>query len=488
MYERLEDSLKRKPKNIFPRDIVNERKLLSTGIYEDPVMFGSYIYRYSKYPGDIDFIERVITNSRDETIRLFSKKIKEIVRSILSKREHYYSEFKCGIDKRYEIKIGYMQNGYYKIDKNLPSNVGSLYSKKLIEKNDYFIMSKIFELGDTQGQNSFDTIMKILRNYYILRWTAQEIIDGRKILIGNKIIKLEEALEYNTLVKIDEIALINKKFIEVTNIYSLKYLEKGKEEPESISAIFNSPIMTLDIEKLYYSNMYYVPLKMCKRIYSLARHMYFATNDSKWEIILQKMSELLLSDIALLHQIKSDYETSLILLQKYDFKDYDLLFGQFDSSKNSLSNVLVISNEKLIKYSEIIDEIINSKNKKDMIKLIDILMEEFSCIINFYTIKFLSENGLNPPPSIVLPTPETITHNIPNEELLTKKSFVLYNRRIHRNPTDNPKEEYDDFLDNLTSKTATPIMTPMLKNRDDEELETRLKAIRKTKIEQNIII
>src|SRR5690606_11974822 len=114
----------------------------------------------------------------------------------------------------------------------------------------------------------------IFRERKIIRWNESDLLKKYKILPGNLKIKLNEALQYQTFVKLDVIAFINNKFIELTNFFILMYEKDGILHPINLSYNFyddNEKIkiyekqITEDIEKLYFSDMYFNPFKAAKR-------------------------------------------------------------------------------------------------------------------------------------------------------------------------------------------------------------------------------
>jgi hypothetical protein len=68
--------------------------------------FGSYIYRLQRYSADVDLFEEYIDNARpNELVHKFAERLKEMVRNIQKTPLHWFSEFKAGLDFRYDISI-----------------------------------------------------------------------------------------------------------------------------------------------------------------------------------------------------------------------------------------------------------------------------------------------------------------------------------------------------------------------------------------------
>ena len=450
-------NISRKPNVTFPKSVTDEMDRLSTKITEKPQLFGSFLYRYQKYPGDIDLIEKVAGASQEAVIKNFINKLKIIVKSISNTPNHYFSDFKCGLDKRYMFKIGYMENGYYYVESTLLSKINDLKNKNLLDKEDYDLLMKILNTTSILNSDAFDTVIEILRKYYLLRWSVQEILSGKKKLRGNISMTLQEALHYKTLVKIDEIVQINHRFVEVTNIYNLMTTKVNKKgDPIDVSANYESPIMTADIEKYYYSNKYYSPFKMMKRAYSLCRHYYFEEKDEKYLDYIDKFLTLLSGNISLLYQIYSEYDTIITLMEKYQNKPLKLINMQLNESKNRLSYVTELPGSRISYYAGVIDRICNSPSLEYRIKLLTALKKDIFKIINYYSIDYMTNIDFNPPPASVLPSIGTIRYDTPLDELLTKKVVRTYDRNIFRSANSDPPKMYEIYLDHVEKGMFIP--------------------------------
>lgn len=429
------------PLNTIPQDVLEEKRRLTAFKDDKSVIFGSYMYRFQKYPGDIDILERVEGTEQYTLLNNFAKALQRIVEDIISQPNHYFSEIKCGVDKRFDLKVGEMINGSYRVDPQLRRKVKKI--RDLFDMEDYHKLMLVLDYGTMLGADSFDTVIKIIRSYYILRWTADEILMGQMKRRG-EVFGLYGALKDKTMVKIDEYVFMNGKFIEITNVYGLTYMENGKEV--SIYPISDINVLTVEIEKMYYSNMHYAPFKMIKRMYSFCRFKYKETNDDKYIDIFKKIVPILKSTVSLLYQIVGDYKT---LLKVSDYLGTnDGINKHLDNSKLRLSHVVQLTTEEVSSYSTMIDNIMKAhpteKNKK-LEHLIEILTNK----LNFFTIRALMNSDINPPPELVLPTNEIIKGFIPDENFLTKKNKNTYDRYHVREPSDKPVEEYEEFLLNL---------------------------------------
>lgn len=362
--------------------------------------FGSFIYKMQKYPGDVDLLEEFKDCcTKDDVVKKFIKNLHRVVKEIIKSPLHYFSEFKAGIDHVYDVDIGTLSNGVYYINNDLRDLSVSLYNNNFFDE---YEITRILTVIDKNITNSdaYDEIFNIYRNRRILRWTEKEILDNKKV-IGNRIKTLYDALFDHTHVKIDVILLYNNRFIEMTNFVGLTLINpKGEESYINIKMQDSDDIqkdLPIEIEKLFFSNYYYSPFKMTKRIYSLSR------NKGDEETII-KILPLISGDVSLLYQIKSEIEVLIRLYEINKNPPSKTIYNELDEMKGRIATVLFLNNEKQQKIFYLIDSINRTKDNKEKLNLLihlsdDILKPE----INYNTIKYLNEIGFNPPPSYLLP-------------------------------------------------------------------------------------
>jgi hypothetical protein len=272
----------------------------------------------------------------------------------------------------------------------------------------------------------------IFRQHQILRWSEKEILQGYKLLPKNIKITLKQALAMKTPVKIDEIVFINGRFIEATNFLALSYEEEGEEYAVNIKIPeYNNPIIGLprEIEKLYFSNMYYSPFKMVKRMYSLGRH-------NVDENLLLKILPFVSSNVSLLYQIKSEIDTIILILEKIKTPPMKSINKQLDEMKGRIVSVIELTEEEVLSVNEYVNTVNKTKSKMDKIKILKLLNKMIKKIINEETIYYLNKVGLNPPPRYLLPNQLTYAH-------------------IIRTELEDPKNPIDKIIEEMESKQAS---------------------------------
>jgi hypothetical protein len=393
--------LSTKPIDSYPKTLIKDMYMISFFPDEMATPFGSYIYKMQKYPGDVDLLQEFKECCTvDQVINKFIKELHRVVKDILSSKMHYFSEFKAGLDHNYDIDIGFLKNGIYHYGDNLKDKSLILFQKKLFNQEEISKIIYIIDNNITNG-DAYDIIYNIYRERRILRWTAKEILQSFKIVNG-KPKTLYESLFDETHVKIDMIALNNGRFIEITNFVGLT-LDDGSGNLEYINIDLkeNHDIkiqLPVEIEKLYFSNYYYSPFKMLKRVFSLSRN-------KRDNAILEKVIPIVSGDISLLYQIKSEIEVILRIFEITNNPPLKTIITELDNMKNRISTVLLIDDAKQEKIYEVLDKIIYEVlDKKNIVTLLELLNKlYFKPLINFNTIIELEKVKLNPPTANLLP-------------------------------------------------------------------------------------
>jgi hypothetical protein len=418
-----------KPFSSYTEEAINNIKLLSFSRDKLATPFGSYIYRLQKYPGDLDLVEEFTECcSLENVINKFIKSLQNIVKNINRNRLHYFSEVKAGLDHRYDIDIGTMENGYYRPNKYLGDIIKKLHAKKLLSQEEYDIIIYILSDNYYGYSDGYDTIKYILRERKILRWTDEEILNGIKKLPGNKKITLKEALTHKADVKIDLISELNGKLVEITNYLQLAYEDK-KGELHFVNIDLrkqnNIPLqLPKEIEKLYFSNMFYSPFKMVKRMYSLSRNRLD-------EESLKKIIPFVSSNTSLLYQIKSEIDTIILIIERLKSFPIKTIEKTLNDNKLRISTVLELSQEDILQINNLIDKINSLKNKYDKKIILKNLKKLIVGYINIQTISYLQKVSLNPPPNKYLPDIHTYNTNIVRGIYeITQNPFLKYQQII----------------------------------------------------------
>ena len=94
----------------LPREVIKDLKLISLGNpnigYKMADAYGSFVNRIATFYGDIDAQQLVLNaTSLEDLGNKVAREIQKTINRIVKKKDHFYSETKAGIDKRYYFEI-----------------------------------------------------------------------------------------------------------------------------------------------------------------------------------------------------------------------------------------------------------------------------------------------------------------------------------------------------------------------------------------------
>ncbi len=345
-------------------------------------VFGSFMYRAQSFPGDVDIHEVIdMCCSAKDAAKKMASILKKIVKRIKDHRGYYFSEVKSGNDLRFELDVD---------DPKYLENLHHLYESKLVDEEEYKLLK---DKERTTNNDAKEAIKEYIRNLYVLRWTQEEVLQGYKILRGNKKITLAESMNMPGHIKIDMLAPINGRYNEITNFFVLAYHNKDDDytyiniDPSK----FNYVNAILEQIFKLSSKTYLSPFKLSKRMWGLSRHL-------KNEKMLELLTPLMQSGIARMNQIKSEIEVIQLILEKVKQPPMATLKKQIDEFKSRLAYVYDVSlGEQEQEIYSIIDEIVNGNIKvKNIGKYLEIIKDILKKKINSVALEFLKKNGLYP--------------------------------------------------------------------------------------------
>lgn len=412
-YQRI---ISKKSLESYPEEVIRNIKLMSIDKDKLAEPFGSYTYRIQKYPGDIDLVEEFYDCCTPEDVaKKFAEKFKKIVKDIISLKMHYISDIKAGIDYRYDEDIGILYEGVYIVSEDFDSLIEDykdLFSEEEIDK------LKKHTKHEYMTPDDYDIVNEIFREHLVLRWTPEEILSGKKQLIGNEEITLEEAVTTFSHIKLDMITVINQKFVEITNFFALAVKDaNGKYTPINVFLVkgqegfnkMNIDQLKIQIEKLFYSNKFFNPFKMIKRMWALARQI----NDRE---IIYKLVPFISGETSHLYQIKSEIDTILNVYEKAHKNPSKTILKQLQNIKNTLSTINILDSTQLAIINGIIDEY-RYMDMEQKILFLHNMKDYLTFVINYNTEKFMHDIGMIVPPRNYLP--DFLSYI--NEETYTKQ-------------------------------------------------------------------
>jgi len=336
----------------------------------DPETFpvGSFKYRAHRYPGDIDIFEQVKACCTKATAKnKIAKNLMNLGIKINNAKSRgvFLGDFKAGIDERYRFDIG-------SIDVNLKSpdthiigyngssirkNLQNLLAENLLTKDEYYKLISLAPLKDITA-DQWEILNDTLRKYYVIRWSLEELIAGQKFIgLDKKLIKLEDAITHNTLVKIDIYAPIKGKYNELSNFFLL-IVQYPDGSEDVLNAKLEDRIKSLKTDLAKYSSKEHRnSLKLAKRLWNYA----LTKKDEKF---YDELYPLFNSDAAMLSQITSEITVLCDMFTKLPRENIPIktLIKQIDGFKERIINTFEFQ-FNVTPCLNIVDKIIEYYNK-----------------------------------------------------------------------------------------------------------------------------
>lgn len=300
----------RKNEGLTP-DMKEVIEILTIDPANPPKIVGSFRYRIHEYPADIDLYEGVqACCTFDTSVQAVAKSIQAMVRRIKKRRYTYLGDFKAGVDERYRIDIG-----DFDVEKNravgysqdsIINRVAELYEQELLSKEE--AVDIIRNVPRRPDAVRYQELKDAVRRHYILRWTPKELLQGYKMLPQKKKVTLETAISQGTIVKADLWALVDDRFMEITNWFMITAKVDGaivnlSEKPDMYQQSLQKDIM------LFKNPMFKKHMKLAKRMW-----LYAISNEDRYTI--RQLYPLFSSPIAKLYQIQSEIEILINMLER----------------------------------------------------------------------------------------------------------------------------------------------------------------------------
>lgn len=283
--------------NVFIRDPTKFSELLKyvvdqVTINEVANIVGSSAFLAHQYPSDVDVFEKVTVNqSRELALQTYENQFKNIIqRVIINGHLIIFNDFKAGEDRRFD----------YQIEEITPFPA----RQEIIDKVAPLLPPlQVSRLQD--NISDYETFNEIIRDFRVLRWSPQDLLSGNKLLVDGTPLSLSQALGMDAVVKLDVISWIYGRFHSIEIFYNLRYVDGDRPIDffplgSYIQSLYN------DILK-YSSSKYYAPLRLAKRLWTLAMKV-------ECKELLDSITPLLRSDVAALNQMTSDMEVLDIVI------------------------------------------------------------------------------------------------------------------------------------------------------------------------------
>ena len=260
--------------------------------------------------------------------------------------------------------------------------VGSASIKRAVYYSDYDLFENVYGKSDRAVYNHFKNVFEIIRrsdnvvisdfkcgetNGTSLRWTYEEMKND-----NNQGVTFAEALRHKSMIKMDIIALISGRFIEITEVYNI-YLDGVPNMSPSLDDIVD------DITKEYSDEVrdgnY---MKALKRMFSLLKLK--GEEPRKQDILLDYFN----SPEGLVYRCKNDLETMYLVLDSPKF-DLSEIRESLQLLKEILSAFPVMND---------LEKISKMKKKSDMKPLLRKQIRILKKHINEQAKAFIKRNGI----------------------------------------------------------------------------------------------
>lgn len=364
----------------YPNEAVELLKDMSFTDGKNVVVVGSMSLRSQVYAGDYDANEMVIVGgTKEHALKELARKYKNIIRRIQKRPLTYIGDIKCGSVEEWKIMTT-PYNPTRSLDK-----LEELYKIKIISKSEYLDGKKRFK-----PHPSYLELLLLEQDFRpnIIRWTANEILKGYKILQDGRKFTIEQAIDSPAIAKLDVISWVqNNRFTDFSMIHTFK--NNGKVLNPSLRDFEESikdNIYVLHHEKKFY--------KMSKRIFSLAK---FKDNQE----ILEMLSPLFNGDLGRLYIVYGDIGTIEDLFSRESNIPFSKLELEFDQFKGRLSNITLpdyIKQEHML--FNIVDKLIDikkvSSNKDTILHLLKTLKNHLLELLSKYSKEYLIKHRIFP--------------------------------------------------------------------------------------------
>lgn len=319
MKEGAESVSKRYPDN-YPADAIAILDAMSFTEGKGMKILGSMGIRSQQYAGDYDGFEIVELNMASDAAALnhLAAEFKDIIKRLRGLKDVYIGDCKAGVIEEWRIipKEGY-------------NSVASHRRVDEMERNGVITRTEAKEaMNLLKDSLSYTELLeaKSTLKFHLVRWTPQQILDGKQKLRDGRVYTLQEAFNSPTITKLDVIGLVQRnRFTDFSVIY--EFSNKGRVlNPDKI-----------DIEKSLNENIVFYkakgnPFKVLKRKFALAK---FKGENEK----VKRLSAILNSDLGRIYHVIGDIGTLKSLLEDHVSQPTEKIRYEIDQFKNRLANV-----------------------------------------------------------------------------------------------------------------------------------------------------
>lgn len=351
---------------------------------KDVELLGSMAIRSMWFASDYDLFQVVQLKSIEEGVN----ELKKMIRNITDKNNYYLGDIKIGEVNEWELIDEYLEYEDYDVNK-IQERLDKLKKEGILTTEEIAEAEVKLLTNPTEAQ--FEKIKKDLR-FHILRWNANEIIQGYKTFRTKKI-TLEEAMKSRGLFKLDCIVrLENGLFQEFSIIYDLRMsnMRIGLKPMDTLKTLEKE----IQLKKL--NGEWF---KVLKRLFSYWSYIYKYKKDDKREAEkeLKSLHKVLNSDLGILYQVKGDLDVLSFLIENNRFISIKKVKYEVDGFKERLANVYN-TNSYLKREPTLlsdINKILKLSSKEDINNKLEKIENTIQSLLNKETRKKITQYNIN---------------------------------------------------------------------------------------------
>jgi len=359
----------------YPEEAVTILRSMSFNDGKGLMLVGSASIRSQQYAGDYDGYQVVQMDaaSEQEAAKQIARQWQENVKRLRAMSYVYVGDIKCGSIEQWRVIPATARLVDGKVVDYNPTQ-----SKKAL---DALLRSKVISPAEAKEAEALlkspDNVAAFLQakqtiKFHVIRWTAAEILAGRKKLRDGQWMYLRQAVLLPGVAKMDVVALIQKaRFTDFSVIYEFRHKDKVlNPETYDIRESLRESIVAYKTEGNYF--------KMLKRIFALARF----ENDLE---TVKELTPILNSDLGRLYHIVSDIRTLTELLERPRVP-LPLIRYEIDQFVGRLSNIYTLT-DYLKAEGDIIGRIhaLTKMGKAKMAKAMEALGDQLEGYLQYAT-------------------------------------------------------------------------------------------------------
>ena len=380
-------------------DLLDIIKIVTLDPRMPPNLVGSFKYIVHEYPADIDMFEAYVYDGAGGVTgagKDIAAKLAAVAENIKARKDVYLGDFKAGVDERYEVDIGHINPASGKLAGYKPTQI----RERILKIQEAGLLTT--DEADTWfraviEQPSILEYMELeatIRKKHVVRWSLDELINQEKALPYGSVLRLEKAVTQKSIVKIDIWVRLQKRFIEVTNFYDLRY-------KNTRDAIIQINLESSGGEKSYemslLADLHHYSNPNLGKFMKLSKRLWLYAVLKKDKHLLHALYPLFGSGAAKMYQIMGEVETIENIMEKVKRPAMKDILENIEDWKARLGTVTndILPGHIAHEIFKRINAVLISKKKEDIVKTLDYVGDKLNFFINSYVVQYLKKSRVN---------------------------------------------------------------------------------------------